>query len=108
VTTIGQWLDARRPLPPPVLAARLRELLGPDVRRDAGEAADVCLAAGEALLARLLRADPSSRDTALSLLAADALVTYAFEAAAATPASLDARAAAAMARISALAMERPA
>jgi hypothetical protein len=102
---IAQWLDARRPSPPPVLAARIRELLGSDTRRDAGEAADVCLAAGEALLARLLRADPSSRDTALNLLAADALVTYAFEAAAAIPESLELRAAAAMTRISALAVE---
>jgi hypothetical protein len=106
--TVGQWLDARRPAPPPLLAERLRQLLGDGARQDAGEAADVCLAAGERLLAALMRAEPASRETALNLLAADALVTYAFEAASVEPWSLDERAAAAMQRISALALEQEA
>jgi hypothetical protein len=105
VTTVGQWLDTRRPAPPPLLAARIRDVLGDAARRDAGETADICLAAGERLLAVILRAEPSSREMALSLLAADALVTYAFEAASQHPQSLVQRAAAAMSRISALALE---
>ena len=105
MTTVGQWLDARLPAPPSLLAERIRELLGDAARRDAGEAADACLSAGERLLAELLGTEPTSREQALNLLAADALVTYAFEAASAEPRSLDGRAAAAMQRISALALE---
>lgn len=70
-----------------------------------GAAADAaaCLAAGEALLAGVLSGDCASRDTALDLLAADALVTRAFERAADEPASLPALADAAMRRIALLA-----
>ena len=105
--TIAQWLDGRQPVPPPALGARLRELLGDASTRDARETADVCLAAGERVLDALLRAEPPSRDMALDLLAADALVTYAFEAATTEPEALEQRAAAAMERISALALAAP-
>lgn len=65
--------------------------------------AEACLAAGEALLAGVLRDDTGSREVALDLLAADALVTRAFERAADAPATLPALADAAMLRIARLA-----
>ena len=97
--TLREWLEARDPAPPPALARRLGDLLGERASASAGEASEACLAAAEALLARLLRDGCVSRETALDLLAADALVTYAFEAAAAEPARLHERAERAMARI---------
>ena len=94
---VEQWLAGRRPEPPAALRARLREVLSSGaVGRDA------FLRAGESLLARLLDEDCATRGSALDLLVADALVTYAFEAAADEPASLEARAEAAMLEIAAL------
>jgi hypothetical protein len=61
------------------------------------------LAAGERLLTQLLSGDCSSRDCALDLLAADALVTYAFELAADDPSRIGERAQQATARLAALA-----
>ena len=63
---------------------------------------EACLDAGERLLDELLACGSTSRSTALDLLAVDALVTYAFQAAADEPALLDARAARALARIAAM------
>ena len=107
--TAEEWLLSREPAPPPSLAERLRRVLA---RADAGAAAapspELYLEAGEALLAELLRDGCTSRDSALDLLAADALVTYAFEAASHDPELLDLRAQHAMTRIAALAGERPA
>jgi hypothetical protein len=68
-----------------------------------GETTESYLAAGELLLTRLLSADCTSRDCALDLLAADALVTYAFELAADDPSRIAERAQRAMARLAALA-----
>jgi uncharacterized membrane protein len=51
----------------------------------------------------IIRENATSRESALDLLAADALVTYAFEAATVRPADLERRARDAMARISAVA-----
>jgi hypothetical protein len=102
VTTVARWLAEREPAPPAALLRRLEEALGGDVERDACEAANVCLAAGERLLATVLRNEEASRQCALDLLAADALVTYAFEAASAQPTELPARASRAMSSIAAL------
>ena len=100
VRTVGEWLAAREPAPPPALAARLRELLGRDaLEADAQRAPELLLDAGEAVLARLLREAATTRESALDLLAADALVTYAFEAAGDEPATLPARVARAMTSI---------
>lgn len=100
--TIADWLDARTPRPPEALRARIDALLGEHRTRDAREATDRFLAAGEALAADLLRSGSTSRESALDLLAADAFVTYAFEAASESPADVSARATAAMRRIAAL------
>ena len=71
--TVGAWLAGREPAPPPALAE-----------------------------ARLLREAATTRESALDLLAADALVTYAFEAAADEPDTLPARVERATARIARL------
>ena len=57
---------------------------------------------GRELLTSVLRAGTTQRDVALDLLTADALVTYAFEAAAEAPEALDAHAAAAMRALAAV------
>jgi hypothetical protein len=106
VTTVGDWLAAREPAPPPVLRARLETVLGEALTLDRHESADACLAAGERLLAAVL-GDVVNRRCALDLLAADALVTYAFEAAAETPGDMAARATRAMHRIASLAARTP-
>ena len=88
--TVAGWLARRTPAPPAALRNRLRELLGEDADAHEGEAAVACLAAGQRVLARLLVEGCSARRAALDLLAADALVTYAFESAADRPDGLDA------------------
>ena len=99
-STVGAWLAAREPAPPAALARRLRELLGARaLEADRRRAPEELLRAGEAVLARLLREAATTRESALDLLAADALVTYAFEAAGDEPATLAARAAQAMVSI---------
>ena len=102
-TSAIAWLEARRPPAPPALARRLRAAL--EALPASGEAAvaDRCLEAGERVLASLLERGCGARDAALDLLAVDALVTYAFEAASETEAPLEERAASAMARLAAVA-----
>lgn len=100
---LERWLDARAAAAPPSLRPRLLAA----VRRGAGGSlVERSCRAGEALLAQLLAEGCASRTAAPDLLAADALVTYAFEAAAEgddeTAASIEREAAAAMARIAAL------
>lgn len=81
---------------------RLDAALGESLNESSDRIPDVFLAAGERLVADLLQSNSTSRDSALDLLAADALVTYAFEAASDVPSGLEARASAAMTRIAAL------
>ncbi len=99
VGTVAEWLDRVSPPPPPALRQRLRELLAPHAQRPAREAASACLQAGETQLASMLSSRATDRGSALDLLAVDALVTYAFEAAAETPAALEQLANDAMTRI---------
>ena len=99
---LARWLDSRRPLPPAALRARIDAALGRDLLADVDDAAEALLSAGERLVRSLLDEDATSRGSALDLLAADALVTYAFEVASERPAELSSRAATAMARIAAL------
>ena len=104
---VAQWLDTRTPAPPPALARRLRTLVGSDGARPAHDAADVTLEHGVALLAELLREGCLQRASAVDLLAADALVTSAFEAAADDPDALEARARHGMSRLAAVARTLP-
>ena len=101
--TLARWLDARRPAPPPALRARIDTALGWRLHQDTLDLADTFLAAAEGLVRSLLDEDATSRESALDLLAADALVTYAFEALSEQPAHLTRRASEAMTRIAALA-----
>ena len=100
--TVGEWLHTREPRPPAALAARLDAVLGDALAESDGEIPTLFLAAGERLVANLLQSNSTSRDSALDLLTADALVTYAFEAESTTTESISARAALAMTRIAAL------
>lgn len=101
--TIGEWLASRTPVPPPELLARLTTALGPALERDRAELWSACLGAAERMLVELLEGGCAGRERALDLLAVDALVTYAFEAACDDPGRLDARAQEAMTRVAALA-----
>lgn len=98
---LSAWLRARTPVPPPQLVARIDAMTAATAAHDA--AADVLLASAEAAMAGLLRDGCLTRESALDLLAVDALVTYAFEAAADDPEHLEDRAIRALARISTLA-----
>ena len=75
---------------PAALAGRVRAAL--EARGAGAPTADACLAAGGDVLDAVCGADPRSRETALDLLAADALVTLAFELAADDPATFEATA----------------
>jgi hypothetical protein len=101
MTSLGEWLDARTPPPPAALRERLRDALGDDLHGPASEAHDRCLAASERLVGAIVAGGASTRAVALDLLAADALVTYAFEAAADEPERLAERTDEAMRRLSA-------
>jgi hypothetical protein len=105
--TVREWLAHRTPVPPPALRARLDEALG-ESDAAADDVAEACLRTAERLIETLLRGECTSRESALDLLTADALVTYAFEAAGASPGDLVSRASGAMRRIAALGGGRPA
>ena len=101
-TPAGEWVAAHGEQPPVALRERLDAILNSRGASDSAPVSDALLHAGQALLATILGSGCTQRDAALDLLTADALVTYAFEAAADDPASLDAHAVAAMRAISAL------
>jgi hypothetical protein len=105
--TIGEWLAERRPSPPPALRSRIRAMLGESLAHDSADTVEACLGAAERLVATLLAGNSTTRDSALDLLTADALVTYAFEAAGEAPADLVARASEAMTRIASIGAAPP-
>lgn len=105
--TVGEWLAARTPCPPRALGARIGAVMGESLSLDLAHAQEAFLAAGERLTAELLRRGSTTRESALDLLTADALVTYAFEAAAERPADIVAKATDAMTRIAALGAASP-
>jgi hypothetical protein len=94
---VGEWLRSREPAPPPALAERLSVIVGEKRCGNLGEVSASLLETAEDLLAKL----SDGRESAFDLLLADALITYAMEAAADDCASLDAVAASAMKSISA-------
>jgi hypothetical protein len=105
--TIGEWLETRQPEPPAALGERLRAALGPALARPSREVPEAALEAAAEMLGDLLRAGCVGREHALALLAADALVTYAFEAASEEPDSIAPRADDAMRRVAGLATIEP-
>jgi hypothetical protein len=75
-TEILAWLGARRPAPPAALQAHLQAAVA-----DSPEPLPEHLARlGREVLARVVLHPEGGRELALDLLAADAFVTYAFEA----------------------------
>lgn len=73
---LSRWLSGRKPAPPQALAQRLGEAVGDE----AGAPPATLATTGALLLDRVVAAAAQDRRQALDLLAADALVTYAFEA----------------------------
>ena len=72
------WLEARRPAPPDMLRPRLAAAV---IDTDADlPLPDHLALLGQRLLARVAGRPAGGRELALDLLAADAFVTYAFEA----------------------------
>ena len=98
---VAAWLRARSPEPPSQLRSRIDQMLASG--RAEGPPADALLGVAVSAMSGLLRDGCLTRQSALDLLAVDALVTYAFEAAAEDPETLDARTSHALARIAALA-----
>jgi hypothetical protein len=103
--TVGEWLGGRELTPPSRLSARISSAIGVGAGEPATRAAEVCLDACERLLGEVAARPSPGRESALDLLAADALATYALEAATDSPESLEAQAHEAMKRLAALAGE---
>jgi hypothetical protein len=78
VTKLENWLASRTPAAPAPLTRRMTELAGDLTFADTSELASLLVERGESLL----RDIGSDRASALDLLAADAFITYAMEAAA--------------------------
>jgi len=86
------WLASRVPVAPPALVRCVQETFAAHPEWEGLDRTAALVEAAGALRDAVLRGAPASRDSALLLLAADACVTYAFEAAADAPATLVARA----------------
>lgn len=104
---LRSWLVSRRPAPPAPLVARMVDALGGDDRARSASVTEGCLDAATRLLEPLLRQERAGRESALDLLAADALVTYAFEAATESFDTIDATTGDAMLRLARLAGPEP-
>jgi hypothetical protein len=100
----ARWIASRIPAPPERIAGRVREMLAAHPPWEALPLAEALVSAAETLLDDVLAArEGGARDAALDLLAADACVTWAFEAAADAPGTLGSRAEDAMRRLAAVA-----
>ena len=97
------WLDGRQPAAPEALRERIAELVTEHPEWESMPRKEALLLASEVLMKDVLAAAPKDREAALDLLAGDACVTYAFEAAADEPDELGALADHAMQRIAKLA-----
>lgn len=93
------WLETRTPESPAALVDCIRKVFAEHPEYETLHRVDAFVDAGELLLRRVLVHDTDARASALDLLAADACVTYAFEAAADEPAKLGERAEAAKVKI---------
>lgn len=96
----ASWVGAAGSESPGALVARVVEVLAAHPDWESLPTAEALLKAGEELLASVLgHGEGEGREVALDLLAADACVTWAFEAAADEPGTLPERAESAMQRI---------
>jgi hypothetical protein len=103
--TVVSWPASRTPPPPDHLASRVAQLVATAsaARAAEGSLVEPLLDAAEGAMRGLLRDGCLTRGSALDLLAVDAIVTYAFEAAADRPEEIEALATGALSRIAALA-----
>lgn len=76
--TVRDWVVRRSDGVPEALTARVVQFLGRDAGEPEGRAGEVCLAAATRSLDELLAGRRYARDSALDLLAVDALTTFAF------------------------------
>jgi len=81
--SVRSWLQSRQPAPPAELAAKLAQCVdaAPEAVLAGGSVAEVMGALGTWLLSAAVDGQRLAHDSAMDLLAADAFVTYAFEAA---------------------------
>lgn len=99
----AHWLSDCEPAPPASLATRVAMHLTDAPFAGSSEAAAQCVGAAERVVGQLIEANDTTRASALDLLAADALATYAFELASEQPAELPDLTRDAMVRFAALA-----
>ena len=76
---VRDWVAQHSELVPESLSERIMTMLGSDATADAGRASEVCLNAATRALNALLASGRYERDSALDLLAIDALTTFAYE-----------------------------
>ena len=78
------WLHSRQPAPPPALASKLADCVAsaPEAALAGDSVADAVGRLGVETLRTVVARQGVAYDAAMDLLAADAFVTYAFEAAA--------------------------
>jgi hypothetical protein len=102
--TAAAWAEARTPAPPRSLAARIGALYAAaGGAPEPSPSPERCVEAAARAAGALIGGGATSRASALDLLAADALATYAFELASERPESLGPLADDAMRRFAALA-----
>ena len=77
--TVREWIARRSPPPPATLTQHVFAVLGRDADADEARTADICLDAAARALDGLLSENRFERESALDLLAIDALTTYAYE-----------------------------
>ncbi len=77
--TDSDWLSRRTPSPPEDLASAIRAALKTKIDGDQNPSPTELLEAAQKLLEKVLENECAQRESALDLLTADALVTYAME-----------------------------
>ena len=75
---VADWIRARVPAPPEALSRRMSEVVGDDVCESPASLPEALIARAEEMLTQI----GNDRSSATDLLVADALITYAMEAAA--------------------------
>lgn len=101
-TSSRAYVEAYASQVPSALTERVHAVLAADSASEQLAVSDALLKASTTLLSAVLADGEAGREVALNLLAADACVTWAFEAAADAPADLPAQAELAMKRIAEL------
>lgn len=77
--TVRDWIERQLPPAPETLVRQIIAALGRDAEADESQTAELCLAAAGRALDALLSESRFARESALDLLAIDALMAYAYE-----------------------------